>query len=190
MRGIVSLAAALALPQTAASGAPFAYRADILVITFVVILSTLVVQGLSLAPLIRLLKLRDEHTLEHEEALARHHAATMALQRLDRLVQEGWAKREHLDRLRVHYRRRADRFANPRKADPDCSAECADAFRRLRHETLTAERFAAVDLRNRDIISDEVLHRVEQELDVEVIRLGIGDFRPDGALRSPTRGGV
>ena len=62
--------------------------------------------------------------------------------------------------------------------------------RRLRHETLTAERFAAVDLRNRDIISDEVLHRVEQELDVEAIRLGIGDLRADGALRSPTRGGV
>ena len=58
MRGIVSLAAALALPLTTVSGASFPFRAEIILITFSVILATLVVQGLSLAPLIRALKLR------------------------------------------------------------------------------------------------------------------------------------
>jgi len=53
MRGIVSLAAALALPLTTAAGAPFPFRAEIILITFSVILATLVLQGLSLGPLIR-----------------------------------------------------------------------------------------------------------------------------------------
>ena len=70
MRGIVSLAAALALPLTVSSGAPFPYRADIIVMTFGVILATLVVQGLSLTPIIRMLKLEADESLEHEEALS------------------------------------------------------------------------------------------------------------------------
>ena len=55
-----------------------------------------------------------------------------------------------------------------------CSAE---AFRRLRHETLTAERMALIGMRNDGTISDEVLHRLEHELDIEAVRLGIGERR-------------
>lgn len=190
MRGIVSLAAALALPMTVNSGAPFPYRADIIVITFGVILATLVVQGLSLTPLIRALKLKTDQFLEHEEALARHRTAAAALTRLDELMLEDWTLPDHVDRLRIHYGRRADRFAHPGESDPDCSPQGADAFRRLRHETLTAERMAAIDLRNQGVISDEVLHRVEQELDVEAIRLGIGDMRPNGSFPTPVTDGT
>ncbi len=101
MRGIVSLAAALALPLTTAAGAPFPFRAEIILITFTVIFSTLVLQGLSLPPLIRVLNLREEQTLEHEEMQAREHAATAALVRLDEVASEGWPIPEHLDQMRA-----------------------------------------------------------------------------------------
>jgi NhaP-type Na+/H+ or K+/H+ antiporter len=76
MRGIVTLAAALALPMTTATGAPFPFRAEIILISFVVILATLVVQGLSLPPVIRFLRVEAGRGLEDEERLAREHAAT------------------------------------------------------------------------------------------------------------------
>ncbi len=76
MRGIVTLAAALALPVTMATGAPFPFRAEIILISFVVILTTLVLQGLSLPPLIRVLRVEEGRGFEEEELLAREHAAT------------------------------------------------------------------------------------------------------------------
>lgn len=177
MRGIVSLAAALAMPHAVNSGAPFPYRAEIILITFVVIFSTLVLQGLSLTPLIRMLKLETDVTETQEEALARQQMSTAALNRLDDMATADWAAPDHVDRLRIHYGRRVQRFVHPEKDDPDCSPQGAETFRRLRHETLTAERLAAIDLRNRGVISDEVLHRLEQELDVEAVRLGLGAIR-------------
>jgi len=165
MRGIVSLAAALALPLTTAAGAPFPFRAEIILITFSVIFATLVLQGLSLPPLIRALNLKEEGTLEREEMQAREHAATAALVRLDEVANEGWPIPEHLDQMRVHYGDRVQRYAKDGTA-ADCTPEATEVFRRLRHETLTAERLAVIGLRNDGTISDDVLHRLEHELDV------------------------
>jgi CPA1 family monovalent cation:H+ antiporter len=176
MRGIVSLAAALALPLTTAAGVPFPFRAEIILITFSVILATLVVQGLSLAPLIRALNLKEDGTLEREEMQAREHAATAALVRLDQVANEGWPIPEHLDQMRVHYGGRVQRYTKDGTA-PECTAETIEIFRRLRHETLTAERLAVIGLRNDGLISDDVLHRLEHELDVEALQLGIGERR-------------
>ena len=176
MRGIVSLAAALALPLTTAAGAPFPFRAEIILITFSVILATLVLQGLSLAPLIRALKLKEDGTLEREEMQAREHAATAALVRLDEVANEGWPVPEHLDQMRVHYGDRVQRYTKDGTA-PECTAEAIEVFQRLRHETLTAERLAVIRLRNDGVISDDVLHRLEHELDVEALQLGIGERR-------------
>ncbi len=176
MRGIVSLAAALALPLTTAAGAPFPFRAEIILITFSVIFATLVLQGLSLAPLIRALNLQEDRALEREEMQAREHAATAALVRLDEVANEGWPIPEHLDQMRAHYGDRAQRYAKDGTA-PECTAEAIEIFRRLRHETLTAERLAVIGLRNDGAISDDVLHRIEHELDVEALQLGIGERR-------------
>lgn len=179
MRGIVSLAAALALPLATGSGAPFPFREEIILITFGVILTTLVLQGLSLAPLIRALQLREDQTLEAEETLAREQAAAAALRRLEALGAEPWVVPEHLERLRTRYRGVTRRFSRIGGA-PGVSAEAAAALRRLRHEALTAERLAVIDLRDRGTISDEVLHRIEGELDVEAMRIGAGDLRVPG----------
>src|SRR4051794_23671901 len=111
LRGVVSLAAALALPLTVRSGEPFPYRAEIVVIAFVVILVTLVLQGLTLPPLVRRLRLPKEVLHEREEAHARAHAATAALERLDRASEGLGLSVEVTGRLREVYTERL------RKAD-------------------------------------------------------------------------
>ena len=83
MRGVVSLAAALALPDTMRDGKPFPGRDLILFLTFIVILATLVVQGLSLPPLIRWLGVKDDGSMEKEEREARLKANQAALARLN-----------------------------------------------------------------------------------------------------------
>lgn len=171
MRGIVSLAAALALPET------FPFRDQIILMTFAVILSTLVLQGLSLIPLIRWLALDEDRTLELEEERAREEAARSALARLDQLVGEPWPRPQDVERLRAIHTQRIRRASSIDLGDCEETAQAQAALRRLRHETLTAERRTLLALRDRDVISDEVFHRLEQELDVEAMRTGLGDVR-------------
>ncbi|MGZ4976761.1 MAG: Na+/H+ antiporter [Methylobacter sp.] len=177
MRGVVSLAAALALPFTTATGTPFPFRAEIILMAFMVILVTLVLQGLSLPLLIRWLNLNDDRSMEFEERQARERAATAALTLLDTMSGEEWPVQGHIEQLRIHYGRRLQRNVDADAPDIECTKAVTEAFRRLRYETLTAERLAVIDLRNSDVISDEVLHRLEHELDVEALRIGIGERR-------------
>jgi monovalent cation/hydrogen antiporter len=180
MRGIVSLAAALALPLTTAAGKPFPARDEIVVLTFAVILATLVFQGLTLGPLIRGLRLGEDATLELEEAHARQEAARAALARLDALAQGPEASRADIEQLQTLYTQRARRASSIEPGAGTESARAQAARRRLRHETLTAERRALIALRDQGVISDDVLHRLEQELDIEAIRIGHGEVRLPG----------
>jgi CPA1 family monovalent cation:H+ antiporter len=175
MRGIVSLASALALPLTTAAGSSFPFREDIILVTFGVILSTLVLQGLTLPPLVKRLRLGDDETLEREELHARDRAAEAALERLDELAGASWAVDRHVDQLRTHYRQRRQRSSSLDAHDG--SAQQAAAYRRLRSEAIGAERRAVIGLRDEGAISDEILHRIEQELDVEAMRIGAGERR-------------
>lgn len=184
MRGIVSLAAALALPLAVADGTPFPFREEIILITFMLILVTLIVQGLSLPALARILNLGEDPSLEHEERQARERAAVAALARLDEVAGEEWPVRDHIEQLRIHYGCRRQRYAEFGAPDTECTQEVAESFRRLQHETLTAERFAIIDLRNDGVISDEILHRLERELDVEALRIGVGELRVHSRQRS------
>ncbi|HTK93454.1 MAG TPA: Na+/H+ antiporter [Verrucomicrobiae bacterium] len=179
MRGIVSLAAALALPLD------FPHRDEVILLTFSVILSTLVVQGLSLTPLIRWLHLGHDDSLELEEAFAREAAARAALGQLE-AVDERATAREEVERLRASYTQRVERSTPISLGEGSDAARARAARRRLRHDLLTAERRALIDLRDRGVISDEVLHRLEQELDVEAIRLGLGETRLDGGPGPPS----
>ena len=82
--------------------------------------------------------------------------------------------------MRAIYTQRIRR-ASPIELGADGTAARAQAaFRRLRHETLSAERRALIALRNQGVISDEILHRLEQELDVESMRIGLGETRLSG----------
>src|SRR2546426_7016824 len=103
MRGGLSLAAALALPFTLTSGMLFPQRNLVIFFTFCVILATLVGQGLSLVPIIGLLGLERDGSLEQEHALAHLVAARAALSRLDELATEAWVPQDALTQLRSHY---------------------------------------------------------------------------------------
>ncbi|HEX9054369.1 MAG TPA: cation:proton antiporter, partial [Gemmatimonadales bacterium] len=173
MRGVVSLAAALALPLVAADGQPLPLREQIILLTFAVILVTLVLQGLSLGPLVRRLGLPEDRTLEHEEIHARDAAVRAALARLERLQEQEHGVEEELADLRSHYEARARTIAE-RRADVPASSSLAEAaFKRARYETLAAERRALIDLRDRGAISDDVLLDLERELDLEAARFGL-----------------
>jgi CPA1 family monovalent cation:H+ antiporter len=170
MRGVVSLASALALPLLVAGGQPFPYRAEIILITMVVIVVTLILQGLTLAPLIRWLRFPADETHAAEEAHARQHALRHALERLDDLAHEGRVQPDEVERLREEYRQRGRHDAGS-----GSDARGADTHRMsLRTEVLEAERRALIRLRDEGAISDEVLQRLEQELDVEALHLGGG----------------
>jgi CPA1 family monovalent cation:H+ antiporter len=125
--------------------------------------------------LIRALRLSKDTTLELEEAEAREEAARAALARLEQLERAPWARREDIERLRAIYTQRLRRASPLRVGDTDAFAKAQAALRRLRHETLSAERRALIGLRDQGIVSDEVLHRLEQELDIEATRIGLGE---------------
>ena len=177
MRGIVTLAAALALPMTTGTGAPFPFRSEIILISFAVILVTLVLQGLSLPPIIRWLRLEDEDDLEREQRLAREHAATAALARLDEVMTEDWVPREQIERVRLRYLRRLEHLNRTGLNEEERPEGSVETVQRLHHEVLTAERVALIGLRDDGTISDEVLHHLEQELDVAALHQGVGERR-------------
>jgi CPA1 family monovalent cation:H+ antiporter len=174
MRGIVSLAAALALPLTTNNGAPFPHRDSIVFLTFGAILVTLVLQGLTLPALIGWLKIREDDGIEREEMEGRLRAAEAALDRLDELTTQDktLAEAEMVQWLRTQYSERIRRISACCVAMDRGSYEQLAAFRQLQHEMLTAERRTAIKLRNQGIINDEVLHRIERDLDLESTRLG------------------
>jgi CPA1 family monovalent cation:H+ antiporter len=179
LRGIVSLAAALALPFASADGSPLPYRAELILITFIVILVTLVVQGLTLAPFIRWLDLPEDTHLEQEEALARERAAAAALRRLETLP-EGVTQHHAVDDLRSGYDERKQAMAEFRAGVPRSTSLAEAAFKRARFETLAAERQALIELRDRGEINDEVLLALEEELDREALRHGLAHVRHKG----------
>ena len=174
MRGGVSLAAALAIPLQTEAGAAFPGRDLIIFITFCVILVTVVGQGLTLPYLIRALDVRDDGGDEQEELRARLVAAKAALEELDRLEDEGWVREDTLERMRGLYTYRKRRFAaRAGKMDDDGYEDRSQAYQRAVRSVLEAQRGAVVDLRNRGEISNDVMHRVERELDLEESRLEI-----------------
>jgi monovalent cation/hydrogen antiporter len=174
MRGSVSLAAALAIPLAIDGGGAFPDRSLIVFLTFCVILATLVVQGLTLPLLIRALGLEDDGIDDRLEAKARIKAANAALVRLDELVAEGEVREDTAERVRGSYTFRRDRFAS-RFDDGDDGGieERSQSYQRLRRELLEAERQAVVELRRRGTINDDVMNRVQRDLDLEAERLDV-----------------
>jgi monovalent cation/hydrogen antiporter len=174
MRGAVSLAAALALPLQTDAGVPFPGRDLIIFLAFAVILGTLVFQGLTLPKLIHLLRFEADTSEAMEDTKARIHAAEAAMARLDELLDEDWVRPETAERLRGLYDFRRSRFLARVDGEDDGEIERQSAdFQRLRRELLEAERAAVVGLRRDGRISDEVMRRVERDLDLEDSRLDL-----------------
>ena len=172
MRGVVSLAAALSLPDHRADGTDFPGRDLILFLTFVVIFATLVVQGLSLPPLIRWLGIKDDGIIEREEREARLQANKAALARLAQVKEPDALRLEALSRLRVEYE---DHIAQLCSEEPETAGAplrlFSSEYARLSHDALQTERRTIIKLRNEDVISDEVLRRIQRDIDLAEARL-------------------
>jgi CPA1 family monovalent cation:H+ antiporter len=174
MRGAVSLAAALAIPLTVDGGGPFPGRELIIFLTFCVILATLLLQGLSLPWLVVALRIEEDGTSEREEAKARMLAAQAARERIDELQLEDWVRDETAERMKQLYDYRQRRFTSRYEDGAEGQfEERALAYQRLQREILEAQRRRVVELRNEGRINDEVMHRIERDLDLEDSRLEI-----------------
>jgi CPA1 family monovalent cation:H+ antiporter len=171
LRGVDSLAAALALPLATQTGARFPHRSLIIFLSFGVILASLVLQGLTLPWLIRWLRLPDDDSAEREEVTARLAAARAALNRLEELVTEHKVSPSLAKRLRAQYEDRAAHLdARLDGTDDSSSLDHLSAHQQVRRELLDAERNTVIDLRNRGVINDEVLRRVQADIDLEELR--------------------
>jgi CPA1 family monovalent cation:H+ antiporter len=177
MRGVLSLAAAFSLPEKLSNGAPFPYRDLIIFLTFCVIFATLVVQGLSMPSLIRLLGLAGGSGGYEEETLARRKMISAALKTLDRIRNEkNGQPKELLDQFETYYRQRLALLEHRGDgASGDPQTEILAYRRHVAQELRNAERSVALDLRNRNKIHDEVLRRLEHELDLLDARFAESD---------------
>ncbi len=171
MRGAISLAAALALPLTLASGTQFPNRDLIVFITFFVILATLVVQGLSLPPIIRRLHLKDDGATAQEEASARLEITQVALGRIEEIKNAENAPARLVGQLKDDYQRRVEGL---RAIVAEGENSCRDYFeedRNLQIDIIKTEREALQKLREDKALHNDAARRIENDLDLEEQRL-------------------
>src|SRR5947208_3770624 len=171
MRGADSLAGALAIPLVLTNGQPFPDRDLILLLTFCVIFATLVLQGLTLTPIVHWLKIRDDRITEKEERLARLKANEAALARLEEIASSKRARPKTVERLRSEYE---DRIRQLRSEVPDEESVrrlFSEDFEDLAREVLQTERDAVIQLRNEEAINDQALRRIQRDIDLAEARL-------------------
>jgi CPA1 family monovalent cation:H+ antiporter len=166
MRGAVSLAAALALPRD------FPERELVIFLTFCVILATLVGQGLSLPWLIRKLRVVAGTGVETEETTARLAAVDAAMTRLNGLAEEFPGHLELVDQLRARFSHEIGHVPPGTEGPRDESELELLEHLEIRNAVLAAEREAVIQLRDAGVIGDEVLRRIERDLDLEALRSG------------------
>jgi len=174
MRGVVSLVIALALPLQTLQGEPLPYRELVVFLSYAVILVTLVLQGLTLGPLIRLLRVGADSDECAEERVARTktiHASMTEIERRCALA-DGDIPHAVAKTIREDYAHRLRdveaRFGERLNGEP----VAAGPLRELRLSAIAAARQRLWKLRRDGDIGDEVMLRVQRELDLEEIRLG------------------
>lgn len=167
MRGVIALAAAIALPQTLADGSPFPHRNLIIFLAFCVIFVTLVLQGLTLPWLVRLLGVTGPAGRSVEEVAARREILETALAYLDESRKKDVAEFDAIyEDLSGHYRHRLTDITEKEDAGSVTSPEHHERLSFISRELLRLERQTAVRLRNQGRINDETLRQLERELDL------------------------
>jgi len=179
MRGIVSLAAALALPLALPDGTPFPQRDMIVFLTFAVIAATLVLQGLTLGPLIRWLKVAQDRSTQDEHRHARRALGAATTTAITQAAAEARAPAALTERIRAEF---ADKHADNSAADTqdadaaaqdDDSGDATNVERntglasQLRRAALQAERQELLRIWQDNQISDDVMHHIEEDLDYQ-----------------------
>jgi monovalent cation/hydrogen antiporter len=167
MRGVISLAIVLALPQALPSGAPFPSRTELLVVTLTVIVLTLVGQGLTLPWVVRRAHLGADREVLDEEAAARRRLVDAAVRRIDELYPVWPGHHPLLDQMRETYRHRSEHDKSRRERSADAANQELIEHREIRRTVADAEREALFRLRADGEIDDDVLRKLERELDLE-----------------------
>jgi monovalent cation/hydrogen antiporter len=170
-RGVVPLAAALSIPLTSAGGAPLPRRDLVLVLAIAAIVISLIVQGLTLGPLVRLAGIARPGDALQEEAAARLRLAQAALARLDELAEEGGAADEAIDRARAGLQARIGR-ARARVDDGQAPEPGRLTDRELRRALNAAEHAELARLYDEAAISAATRQSLQRGLDLEATRLG------------------
>jgi Na+/H+ antiporter len=172
MRGVVSLAAAFALPFVLPSGQPFPGRNYILFLTFCVILTTLVFQGLTLPVLIRKLGIKDDGVTDEEERSARLAANSAAIDYINERAARDGVSSDLIGRLRAEYDDRVQQLEQCCGNNQNPSGEIVTPqYQQLQQEALGVERDTIIGLRNQQVINDEALRRIQRDLDLAEARL-------------------
>jgi Na+/H+ antiporter len=169
MRGIVSLAAALALPLYMNGTSSFPNRDLIIFLTFSVIFSTLVIQGLTLRPLIKLLDIKADGKDHEHERKTRLRVASSLIEH----IEENYAlslSDEVLNQIKSKYEIRMQRMIKD-DSNTKLSEEQINEFHNIQQDLLQKERTLIIQLRNDGTINDEVMRKIEYELDLEETRL-------------------
>jgi Na+/H+ antiporter len=164
-RGVVPLAAALSIPLTTAGGALLPYRDLVLALAIAVIVITLVVQGFTLAPLVKRAGIAlDQRDVDQEHTSARARLAEAGLAHLDELAESEAAPEFAIDQLRHSWQARLDRILS---AAADESATTSATYRELRHDLLAAEGTELARLYETGAITDATRRRIQRTLDLE-----------------------
>lgn len=169
MRGAVSLAAAMSVPMMAGDQ-PFPGRDIVIACTVCVIIGTLIVQGLTLQPLIRLLGIRDDENQGEEERLARISMIQAALSHLDELRSRAGNDAAALDHVETGYMERLRLLIDGRIRSAPGERPHPHLFE-IELEALHAERKRVLSLRDKSNINDQTQTRLQEELDVAEMRL-------------------
>jgi monovalent cation/hydrogen antiporter len=171
MRGADSLAGALAIPFLLPTGEPFPGRDLILLLTFCIIFETLVLQGLTLAPLTHWLGIVDDQVTEKEERLARLKANEAALAHVEAMESLHRARPKTIERLRSEYMDRIQQLRGEGPQEKSTGRLFSRGFEELAGEALQAERDTVITLRNDEIINDQAFRRIQRDIDLAEARL-------------------
>lgn len=173
MRGVVSLAAALAIPLVIEGGEPFPNRNLIIFLTFAVIFSTLVLQGLTLRPLIKWFALKPDGDLHEKELKARLAIASSIIEHIEENYSLSLSD-EGLALLKTKYEIRVQRI---RKGESQGAINkvLVDQLQLIQQELMNKERALLMQMRTDGLISEESLRKLEYELDLEETRLLLED---------------
>ncbi|HEY3404615.1 MAG TPA: Na+/H+ antiporter [Ohtaekwangia sp.] len=169
MRGVVSLAAALALPLTINGTEPFPHRNLIIFLTFCVIFTTLVLQGLTLRPMIKLFGIESDGADHRDEHKARLVLASSIIEHIEENYSLALSD-EVLNQIKSKYEIRIQRLQNDQTENKLDEKQIQEFFR-IQRELLQKERTDLIRLRREGKVSDEALRKIEYELDLEETRL-------------------
>jgi CPA1 family monovalent cation:H+ antiporter len=167
MRGAITLAIALSLPELL-HGEPFAQRSTLIFLAAVIVVATLIGQGLTLAPLLRALGMAQSDLHRRTEARARARVTEAGLARLDELAEDGEVDEDTASLYRQLFEMRLDRVRALLDDTGDgAAADAAASHRDFRAELLRAERDKLAELYAKGKITDDIRRSISRTLDLQ-----------------------